>query len=474
MRRKMRFHTKVSLAFLLGILGCMFLLNLLCSLLLQPMFIADSRRQMANYGTRLDRVLSAETENADITAMLISFRNAYLINTTILDRDGQMEYSTNYPEEQMFAADQQPEWMDSLLKVFRAQSENPYVQEHFDKENQIDQIHYVRWSESGHYIILSQSVRGIEQDVQLVSLFLILACVVAAVAGVLVWTYFTRPFSHSMERMSQVTRSLSQLDFSEKVNYRGSVTEINVLADSIDHMSDRLEQSHSELQTELERQKELLRNLSHEIKTPLTTIKGYTENMEIVAGDNERVKRYCGIILEECEALDLLAVEMIDVSTLESSSGIYEQQALEAETFFHQAEQRLRREMPQEKIKVEFDSGTLYGNPYLLQRVVFNYLGNALKYRAPDTEVFLRGRSAEGRYELSVTNSGDPIPEAEQDRIWDAFYKGDKSRQRSGSFGIGLSIVKQIANMHRAEVGVHCQDGQNTFYFSVPASEPDS
>ena len=467
--KRLRFHSKVGLAFLTVLLVCFLLLNLISGLLLRPMFIADSRRQMASYCIQIDQALSRQARGEEIEELLLSFRDAYQVNTTVLGKDETVQYSSQIINRRK--PETLPGWMRELLAEFQAQTDNPYEQERYNQEDQLKRLKYIRRTEDGGYIILSKSIRGIEQNVRLVSLFLLMACLIVALVGVPIWMLCTRSFSYSLERMSQVTRSLAQLDFRERVAYHGSVEEVRVLSSSIDQIADRLEQSLSELQRDLEHQKELLRNLSHEIKTPLTTIKGYTENMQIVTMGDERVERYCGIIVEECEALDWLATEMMDVSTLEGSDAYYEKQVFTAMELFQRVEQRVQREMAGQGIVINWKPGTLYGNLHLLERAVTNYLMNAVKYRTHGTEVRLEGRPVGDCYELSVLNRGDPIPEEERDKIWEAFYKGDKSRRRSGSHGIGLSIVKQIANIHRAQVGVQCGKDWNRFWFTTP-SEP--
>ena len=106
---------------------------------------------------------------------------------------------------------------------------------------------------------------------------------------------------------------MSQLDFSEKVNYRSN-DEIGTLAESIDHLSDKLRENIEQMQRELERRKALIRNISHEIRTPVTTIRGYAENTQIVGPENKKIMHYSDIIIEECDALDDMVKEILEFS----------------------------------------------------------------------------------------------------------------------------------------------------------------
>lgn len=469
MKKRFSFHTMVSFAFLAGISLCLLLLNVACGVLLNPVLVRDTKEQMKTYGVELEALYNSKTDDeADdrIDALLSEIYDDYLIRVSIVSADGTVEHTTD-----VFSRRRSIDLMEEMVNQFEEQSENPYYAQNLDDGDSAMVVFFIQKLQTGGYILMNRSLRGIEQIVQIVSWFLVLACILAAAVGMTVWTVATRPFSHSMEQMSSVTERIAHLDFSRRVNYRGQIQEVVVLSESIDNLSEQLEKSLNEMRQELERRKELLRNLAHEIKTPLTTIRGYTENMEIVAAGNQRAERYCRIILEECSALDVLATEMMEVSTLEGSEDFYEKRPLEAEELFQSCLQRIQRELPDKGIQVRAEPAVLFGNLHLLERVVLNYLGNADRYRIPGTPILLEGKRMGERYRIAVTNDGPELPEEERSRIWDAFYKGDKSRKRSGSYGVGLSLVRQIAEMHGAEADVISGNGKNTFFFELVISD---
>lgn len=468
MKKQLPFHTMVSVTFLLGMAGCLLLLNLTCGILLRPVFIRDTRQRMEQYGKKLqgmalygDENWEAREGSLEADYVLGEMYDDYLIRATIINDKGIILNTTD-----VFSRKHALSIMEKLLEKFEEQPDNPWFFKYREEKDAPLSLCYVIGKEGG-YIILTRNTRGIEQNVRIVSVFLILADVLAIFVGVVVWTLATRPFSRSMEQMSSVTQSIAQLDFSQRVNYNGHIQEIVVLSDAIDDLSDRLEKSLNEMKQELERRKQLLRDLAHEIKTPLTTIRGYTENMEIVTAGNGRAARYCQIMLEECTALDVLATEMMEVSTLEGSEGFYEKETIKTLELLEVFRRRIEREFSHRTIVVEGEKAKLWGNPYLLERAVFNYLVNADRYGTEGTEILLTGQKIGEKYRISVTNYGREIPEEERSRIWDAFYKEDKSRRRSGSYGVGLSIVRQIAAMHHAETGVVCEGGKTTFYLEL-------
>lgn len=461
MKRQMPFYFMVLFAFLGGVTLCLVLLNLTCGVLLQPVMVRDTKARMEKYEVILEECHENGTDE-EVDMLLSELYDGCLIRASIIDKEGIVQHTTD-----VFSRKRSIDVMEELIDRFEEHQEDPYFVEYQNSDKDPLTIYCIHKQASGGYIFMNRSIRGIEQNVQIVSWFLLMAGVMSALVGTIVWMVATRPFSRSMEQMSSVTHRIAQLDFSQRVNYKGRIQEIVVLAESIDDLSVRLEASLKEMNQELERRKELLRNLAHEIKTPLTTIRGYTENMEIVTAGNARAARYCQIMLEECTALDVLAAEMMEVSTLEGSEDFYELRLLDIGALFASIRRRILREMPEKQIDIRAEQASIVGNPYLLERVVFNYLGNADRYRIPNTPILVEGHQIGDRYRISVTNEGEPIPKEEQDRIWDAFYKVDKSRKRSGSYGVGLSIVRQIAAMHNGEVGVTCQDGKTAFFLEL-------
>lgn len=459
----LRLRTKVSLAFAVCIVGCMCFLTVVSCLLLKPVFVWQSRTRMTHYGTQIGEMLEQEDE---LQELLSSIYDSYLIHITIITDGDKIASTTEYLNGKAERIKDSPR-LNNILQEFQAQEENPYIIERYNEEEQLRRLYYVRDLGNGCYIIMNKGIKGIEQSVQLVCLFLLCSGGITALLGTVAWNLMTRRYTNQIEEISRVTREIADLNFSQKIPCRGR-DEIAVLAGSVNDLSTKLEKSIRDMCQELERRRELLRSLAHEIKTPLTTLRGYTENIQIVAADHPQVNRYCGIMLEECDSLDLLAKEMMEASSLDGGEHFYEKEWLQTETLADQVNQRIAREFPGVPIAAAWETGRVYANAYLLERVIFNYLGNAVKYRTPDTEIRLNCCFARGQFCIQVSSAGEPIPPDERDRIWEPFYKRDKSRQRSSGYGLGLFVVRQVADMCQGSVGLLSQGGQNTFYFNLP------
>lgn len=462
---KKSFRLKVAVAFLIGILGCMLAMSLMCELLLRPLFINDSKQSMQDYGRKVARALNRGSDT--IAELLQSINDEYLIKITVLDEDMQVCYAgygdSSNPQAKNVRSAQK--WVAGYLEEH--EEGTPYFKELYNEEDRIRRVIHVRKSKSGYYIVLNKPIKGIEQNVQLVSRFILITGISMAFVITVLWSILTRPFVSQMEKMSRVTRKMSQLDFEEKVGYRSS-DEIGVLAESINDMSDSLKESIETLQENLERRKILIRNISHELKTPITTIRGYAEHTQAMLPEHEKVSRYCDIMIEECDSIDRLVGSMLEMSRLESGETVYEMQQVNTKGLAEQLMKRVAVELPQAGVAADCEDGLLYANPYLLECALFNYLDNAVKYGKPGADIRLTGRREEERYVYTVINEGTPISEEEMEDIWDVFYKTDKSRKRNNGYGIGLSIVRQAAKLHGGGVDVSCENGKTAFSLWIP------
>ena len=227
---------------------------------------------------------------------------------------------------------------------------------------------------------MSKVIKGIEQTVNISLMIISVIGVFIGIVAMILWYRLTKPFITQMEKMSRITKKMSQLNFDEKIDYHSS-DEIGMLANSIDEMSDELKHSIDKLKKDLERRKGLIRDISHEIKTPVTTIRGYTENIQILLPDNKAVQRYCEIMVEECDVIDELVSEMLYMSKLENDGYSYEMVELDFEALKEKLLQRVRNEFLSERVSIEFEVTAVLANATLIERALFNYIANASKYR---------------------------------------------------------------------------------------------
>lgn len=220
-------------------------------------------------------------------------------------------------------------------------------------------------------------------------------------------------------------------------------------------------------------------NVSHELKTPVGAISLLAEAIDGAADDEEAVRRFAGRLGVESTRLAALVQDIIELSRLQAKDTVRAGQPVDLNRIVGEAVDRSR--LPAEarnidiKVAGRIDS-TVHGDPDQLMTALRNLIDNAVRYSPDDTTVGVGLKSVRGLAQVSVTDQGVGIPEEEQDRIFERFYRIDAARSRqTGGTGLGLSIVKHVISNHGGEVTVWSQPGRgSTFTVRLPEMEPDA
>ena len=218
---------------------------------------------------------------------------------------------------------------------------------------------------------------------------------------------------------------------------------------------------------------ELIANMSHDLRTPLTMISGYGEMMRDIPGENnaENVQ----VIIDEANRLTTLVNEILDVSKLQAGVQSLEISVFDISGQVSEICERLRHLLKREfKIRLEpMDKVMVEGDSVKLTQVVYNLITNAVNYSTKRREIVVHQSVENGIYRLAVQDFGEGIAEDMLPYVWDRYYRGNQSHVRAkvGS-GIGLSIVKGILELHKAKFGVDSRVGEgSTFWFELPVAD---
>ncbi len=220
---------------------------------------------------------------------------------------------------------------------------------------------------------------------------------------------------------------------------------------------------------------EFFANASHELKTPLTSIKGFAELMETgIVNDPAQSRRYLELIRQETERMIGLISDILKLSELESRASEIDRRSVSllmvarkvAESLSVQAQEK------QVAVRVEGDDGFLDANPDRMTQLVLNLLDNAIKYNVQGGRADVFVRTEDGRVILTVADTGVGIPKEAQERVFERFYRVDKGRSREmGGTGLGLSIVKNLANGMKGDARAESTPGRgSTFIVELPVA----
>lgn len=211
--------------------------------------------------------------------------------------------------------------------------------------------------------------------------------------------------------------------------------------------------------------REFTANVSHELKTPLTSISGYAEIMQNGLVRKEDIPRFAGNIYTEAQRLIALVEDILQLSRLDERTEPAARSHVDLLLLAQDIADRLQVPAARAQITVCVEGGTVsvFGVPHILDEMLFNLADNAIKYNRPGGTVTVTVGEAEGHPFVEVADTGIGIPQADRERVFERFYRVDKSRSRQiGGTGLGLSIVKHGAAYHNARVVLQSEENKGT------------
>lgn len=244
----------------------------------------------------------------------------------------------------------------------------------------------------------------------------------------------------------------------------------------IEELSDALRQASYELSQNDRLQKDLVANISHDLRTPLTMIRGYSEMMRDIPGEN--TAENAQIVIDETKRLSELVEDVLDLSKIQSGARKLEKETFNFTETVRATLGRYEKLTEKDGYVIKFISNSevdVFADRTMMLQVVYNLINNAINYTGEDKCVTVKQLvSVDGKkVRFSVTDTGSGIPSDEIENIWDRYYKVDKVHRRATvGTGLGLSIVKSILESHEAIYGVESTMGVgSTFWFELDVAE---
>lgn len=221
-----------------------------------------------------------------------------------------------------------------------------------------------------------------------------------------------------------------------------------------------------------ELRKQFTANVSHELKTPLTSILGFAEILKSGTTDEKTAKDFASTIYDESQRMISLINDIIKLSKLDEKSISLQKESISLRDISEEVANILSVSAKSKNvsIKVFGDDGKIFGVKQVIYEMIYNLIDNAIKYNRPNgkVDIFVEENVNNGEVSVSVKDTGIGIAKNEQERIFERFYRIDKSRSKSiGGTGLGLSIVKHAAKYHDAKVTVNSEDGKGSEFTVV-------
>lgn len=370
--------------------------------------------------------------------------------------------------EEAFIIKEEPLKMIELIK-----KENPFSSTIISPYADLEMILYgkqIRSNLSNYYLILNTPLEPAESYIDFILNQYVYIALIVIIIALIVALFLARRISSPIVKMKNEANKLAQGNYDAKFE-TNSFSEINDLASTLDDATQKLSKVN-------ELRKDLVANVSHDIKTPLTMIRAYAEMIKDISGDDpQKRNEHLDVILQETEYLNKLVSDMSELSKLQSGVLELKRDNFDLKECTDNVVLLLSKVITEKNVKLvlDYDDCVVYADEIKISQVIYNFLSNALKYSDPDSKITIRIRSDEEKVRVEVIDNGNGISAEALPYIWDRYYKVDKNFNRSvNSTGLGLAIAKAILEAHKARYGVESVLNEgSTFWFELDRDYED-
>ncbi len=314
------------------------------------------------------------------------------------------------------------------------------------------------------FLIITSSITPLNTTLEVIKNQMILVSCVFVLLSLVFSVYASRRIAKPISQTNNAAKQLAKKNYEVDFNARGYR--------EVEELNDTLNYAKTELAATEKLQRELIANISHDLRTPLTMITGYGEVMRDLPGENtpENIQ----IIIDEATRLSTLVNDLLDLSKLQSGALQAEKKVFCLTDSVKAIFARYAKLVEQDGFNISFESKEdvfINADELRISQVLYNLVNNAVNHAGEDKTVILTQTVKDKRVRVEVTDHGEGIPADKLPYIWDRYYKVDKEHRRGviGS-GLGLSIVKSILDAHNARYGVRSAVGKgSTFWFEIDA-----
>jgi len=343
---------------------------------------------------------------------------------------------------------------------------------------------------NGYSLYIRMPIPSIRESVKISNRFLYTIAIFVIIIGGVVVSYISKRFTKPIQELNNIAKKMSNLDFSYKYKASNQGDEIDQLGKSINSMSTKLETTitqlkatNRELERDIEQKSKLeemrstfISDVSHELKTPIALIQGYSEGLlENVNTDEESRRFYAEVILDESNKMDKLVKQLLELMKLENEMRTFDNKEFNIVELEKEILRKADVMIKEKNSEVKFNNQEILNvtaDIFYIDQVITNYLTNAIKHVQEvngEKYISIENEIKDDVVRVKVFNTGRQIDEENLDRIWKRFYKADESRNREdGGTGIGLALVRAIMNNYGNDFGVINKENGVEFYFELP------
>lgn len=464
-RRKGALKHYVWLYFMFEALCILALLWLFQYFYLPKYFRAAKKRDVVSVGDKLVQNFNAADRTQYVRDLAFDHNMFILIN----DENGQnIEYQNNMGDYSFLGQDINDHgYQIYLLRKTIDDTETGSYTKPFRGNFGRDEIFHGRVFESGgvrYYIYLESPIEAFDSTIKIIREQLIYITVILFELAFIITVLMSRKISKPIEELTDTAKKFGEGDYEVEFKAQG-YREIEELSGVLDNARDEVKKV-----TDLK--KELIANVSHDLRTPLTMVKAYAEMIRDLSGNNpEKREKHCQIIIDEADRLSNLVNSILELSKLESSNT-------ELEMTEYSVHEQIEDVLKRYTLLIEKDGYDIHFEPdedrYIradrdkLGQVLYNFINNAVNYSGDEKHICVRQINKQGVVRIEVIDNGQGIPKDKLSQVFDRYYRGGKVKRETVGTGLGLSICQQILKKHEFKFGVSSEEGKgSTFWFEA-------
>lgn len=334
-------------------------------------------------------------------------------------------------------------------------------------------------------VFMVSSLQHVNEAVDVIKQIYVYFCIGAVVIIIFLAFIYSNMITKPLIKINKTASKMASLDFSEKCEVKtddeiGNLgASLNFLSENLHNSLSSLRQANAKLEEDIEKEralermrKEFVAAVSHELKTPISLIDGYAVGLKDNIFEDKDKDYYLDIIVDEARKMGHLVSDMLDLSQLESGVFKLKKEDFDLVELIKFTTRKYKAIVQEKNLELSLklmDSLAVFGDYNRIEQVLTNFITNALRHVDENGVIEVRMVEEAQFIAVEVENTGSHISDEELNKIWDKFYKIDKSRNRKlGGTGIGLSIVKNILTLHEFPFGASNTDVGIKFYFKVP------
>ncbi len=432
-------------------------------------------------------------DDKDIQSAIDTIADRYEISIIVANSDGTKLYSSetafkgsihHFNEERLKEIYAQAQQNDGETEISIENHREVMPDENFIKDSEMETPKYDKLpympknrqdegiikvklvtTESGetYSVIVESVITPVSATVHTLRIQLVYISIIMIVLSLVIAFIISKLISKPIIQINNSAKELAEGNFDVEFNGRGYK--------EISELSETLNQTTKELSKSDVLQKELLANVSHDLRTPLTMITGYAEVMRDLPGENtpENVQ----VIIDEAKRLTGLVNDLLDISKIQAGVTELSTQEFDITESIKAVIERHSKLLEPYGYQIYFkysENVIVDADEFKIYQVIYNLIANAVNYSKEDKNIIVSQKRHGENIRIEVTDHGMGIPKDKLDSVWDRYYKIDKNHRRAiiGS-GLGLSIVKNILDLHGADYGVDSEEGKgSTFWFELP------